>query len=52
MDTTYVFAVMDDVGFTLSIHKTLQGAKDERDRRRSNGQTVEAYQIELFEWVH
>ena len=49
MDTTYVYAVMDDVGFTLSIHKTLQGAKDERDRRIRNGQTVGAYQIELYE---
>jgi hypothetical protein len=49
MDTTYVYAVMDDVGFTLSIHKTLKGAKDERDRRRRNGQTVGAYQVELFE---
>jgi hypothetical protein len=49
MNTTYVYAVMDDVGFTLSIHKTLQGAKDERDRRIRNGQTVGAYQIELYE---
>ena len=49
MNTTYVYAVMDDVGFTLSIYKTLQGAKDERDRRIRNGQTVGAYQIELYE---
>jgi len=49
MNTTYVYAVMDDVGFTLSIHKTLQGAKDERDRRIRNGETVGAYQIELYE---
>jgi len=49
MNTTYVYAVMNDIGFTLSIHKTLQGAKDERDRRIRNGQTVGAYQIELYE---
>ena len=49
MNTTYVYAVMNDIGFTLSIHKTLQGAVDERDRRIRNGQTVGAYQIELYE---
>ena len=49
MDTTYVYAVMDDEGFTYSLHKTEEGAKAERDRRIRNGQTVGAYQIELYE---
>jgi hypothetical protein len=44
-----VFSNMDDDGFTLSIHKTEDGAKKDRDKRRENGEDVESYQVDLLD---
>tara|TARA_R110002153_G_scaffold219158_1_gene371592 strand:+ start:53 stop:355 length:303 start_codon:yes stop_codon:yes gene_type:complete len=44
-----VFSNIDDDGFTLSIHKTEEGAKMDRDKRRDKGEDLESYQVILFE---